>query len=264
MRGMEMPMTASAVRAPATWLLLAEGRALVEFGAMVASLPWLRTLPKGDGHAVMVLPGLVASDTSTEALRRFLIDRGYDARPWGQGRNLGLRPGLLDGMLGRVQEIYSDSGGKVSLVGWSLGGIFARELAKLAPEQVRQVISLGSPFAGSPRASHAWRVYEYAAGHSVDEPPIKTDLAAPPPVPTTSIYSRSDGVVAWQCCINPDLPHTDNIEVEGSHCGLGHNPVVLAAIADRLAQAERDWQKFDRSSLARRFVYRDPERAGCR
>jgi pimeloyl-ACP methyl ester carboxylesterase len=254
-------LDAATARAPSALLLLSEGRSLIEFGASLALLPWLRSSPMGDGHSVLVLPGLAASDLSTEPLRRFLVDRGYDARAWAQGRNLGLRDGLIERLRERLRSLHAESGRTVSLVGWSLGGIFARELAKLEPELVRLVISLGSPFAGNPRASHAWRFYEFAAGHKVDAPPIHTDLAAPPPVPTTSIYSRSDGVVAWECCRNTAGREVENIEVDGSHTGLGHHPAVLHAIADRLAQPEGAWRPFDRHSGRRALLFRDPDRS---
>ena len=250
---------ADRVGPPSRRLLMMEGRALFELGAFWASLPWLRSLPKGDGHPVLALPGLAASDISTRPMRGFLKDRGYRAYGWDQGRNLGLRPGLLDGMLDRLDAVADRHGVTVSLVGWSLGGVFARELAKLRPELVRQVVSMGSPFTGNRRASHAWQFYELAAGHKVDRPPLKTTLDEPPPVPTTSIYSRSDGIVAWQCCHQTGHAHVENVEVEGSHCGLGHNPMVLYVLADRLSQPEGDWQPLDRGGL-RSVFFRDPAR----
>jgi pimeloyl-ACP methyl ester carboxylesterase len=149
---------------------------------------------------------------------------------------------------------------KVSLVGWSLGGIMARELAKRYPKLVRQVITLGSPFAGNPRANYAWRIYQGVTGQEIDPEKMRDvfgDLAAPPPgIPATAIYSRTDGVVAWQTCVERPSRLTDNIEVYASHCGLGVNPSVHFAIADRLALPEREWQPFDRNAATwRRFVY---------
>ena len=113
---------------------------------------------------------------------------------------------------------------KVSLVGWSLGGLYARELAKLAPKDVRLVITLGTPFTGHPKATNAWRLYELVAGHKIGAPEIHEPLRAPPPVPTTSIYSRTDGIVAWQCCVEKEGPRAENIEVEASHFGHGIEP----------------------------------------
>lgn len=252
-------MEAGAVKPPRLLYLLTEGRAFLELAGMAMATPLLRRLPKGDGHPVMCLPGLAAPDGTTRPLRAFLKGRGYRAHGWGQGTNLGLRPGVFERMLDRLEWIHAHDKRKVSLIGWSLGGIFARELAKLRPDLVRQVISLGSPFAGHPRSTHAWRVYEFTSGHKTEHPPIRTKLAEPPPVPTTSIYSRTDGVVAWQGCLNPAHPRAENVEVEGAHCGLGHNPLALAVIADRLAQPDGLWKPWERTGV-RRMLYRDPGR----
>ena len=117
----------------------------------------------------LVLPGLVASDTSTRPLRDFLNNRGYAAHGWRQGRNFGLRDGVREDMVDLVEELNDSHGRKVSLVGWSLGGLYARQLAKTMPDRVRSVITLGSPFASSPKATNAWRVYEMASGRRADE-----------------------------------------------------------------------------------------------
>jgi pimeloyl-ACP methyl ester carboxylesterase len=146
-----------------------EGRALNEFGAFLGALPLLSLAPRGDGHPVLVLPGLIASDVSTRPLRAFLRNRGYAASGWRQGRNLGLRPGVQHAMIDLLEEMNDIHGRKVSLVGWSLGGLYARQLAKMMPERVRSVITLGSPFAGPPRSTNAWRVYELASGRSAEE-----------------------------------------------------------------------------------------------
>jgi pimeloyl-ACP methyl ester carboxylesterase len=241
------------MKAPHPLLLMAEGRAFAELAAFYAATPWLSTLPKGDGHPVLVLPGFMANDPTTAPLRRFLIGRGYQAFGWGMGRNLGLRPGVLDGMLARFDELSARYGQKISLIGWSLGGVFVRELAKIRSSKVRQVITLGSPFAGHPRATNAWRVYQWVARHDIDQHPWREHLATPPPVPTTSIYSKTDGVVSWQCSLNKPGDFVENIEVPGSHCGLGHNPLAVYAIADRLAQPEGAWAPFERAGLRRAF-----------
>jgi len=258
-----MTAAAEALRPPSRTLLLLEGRAVQELGAFWLLRPWLAAAPRGDGHPVLVLPGLLASDLSTQPLRSFLKSHGYAAHGWKQGRNLGLRSGVERSMLERVEELYDRHGGrKISLVGWSLGGIYARQLAKRVPDKVRQVISLGSPFTGSPKATNAWRVYEMASGQKVDsrDNQMFGPLAAPPPVPTTSIFSRSDGICAWQTCVNDEGAEVENIEVIGSHCGLGHHPAAVYAIADRLAQPDGAWKKFDRSGW-RAAVYPDWKRA---
>jgi pimeloyl-ACP methyl ester carboxylesterase len=162
-------------------------------------------------------------------------------------------------MQDRWAELHARYQRKVSLIGWSLGGVFAREMARRTPEQVRSVITLGSPFAGEPRASNAWQLYEAVSERRADDWPERERMKSPPPVPATAIFSRTDGIVAWQGCLERRSPTSENIEVDGSHCGLGHNPVVLYAIADRLAQPEGQWKPFNRSGL-RRFVYLDPYR----
>ncbi len=244
---------------PSRQLLLLEARAIWEMGAFFTTWPLLRLGPRGDGHPVLVLPGMAASDTSTRPLRAFLKERGYAAHGWKLGPNHGPRPGVEQRMHDRLTELAERYGQKVSLIGWSLGGIFARELARHAPAQVRGVISLGSPFAGSPRASNAWKLYERLSEGSVIDDARQERMRQPLAVPATAIYSRSDGIVAWQGCLEQDGPLAENIEVEGSHCGLGHNPLVLHAIADRLAQPEGEWRRFERSGI-KGLIYPDPRR----
>jgi len=241
--------------------MLLEGRAIHELGAFIGALPLLSLAPRGDGHPVLVLPGLVTSDTSTQPLRTFLNSKGYAVNGWGQGRNYGLRPGVEEAMIDLLKRSSDKYARKVSLVGWSLGGIFARQLAKLMPDRVRQVITLGSPFAGNPRSTNAWRVYEWASGQSAEEidPHFGEALHEPPPVPTTAIFSRTDGVCAWQGCMEKDSAQTESIEVESSHCGMGHNPAAVYAVADRLAQPEGKWQRFNRAGW-RSLIYPDPRR----
>lgn len=245
---------------PSRELLLLEARAFAELAAFFWMLPLLRLAPAGDGHPVLVLPGLAASDVSTRPLRAFLADRGYRAHGWKLDRNLGPRPGVEAGMQARLAELHARYGRKVSVIGWSLGGVYARELARRTPDQVRSVITLGSPFAGEPRASNAWQLYELASGRRADDWPERERMKEPPPVPATAIYSRSDGIVAWQGCLEREGPSSENIEVDGSHGGLGHNPAVVYAIADRLAQPEGRWQPFERRGL-RSLFYPDPRRA---
>ena len=147
---------------------------------------------------------------------------------------------------------HDATGQKISLVGWSLGGVMARLLARKAPDAVRQVITLGSPFAGSPRTTNVWKLYELMSGTKVDDAQTRAqlaDVAAPPSVPCTAIFSKADGVVAWQSCREVKSPIAENIEVRGSHLGLGVNPSVLYAVADRLAQPADRWQPFKRSGL---------------
>jgi pimeloyl-ACP methyl ester carboxylesterase len=246
--------------APGLVRLALEWRAGWEYGATLAAGPLLRLAPKGDGHPVLVFPGLIAGDLTTAPLRHFLKGRGYAAYPWEMGRNLGPRGGLLERCLERLKALRREHGRKVSLVGWSLGGVYARELAKAAPRDVRQVITLGTPFTGHPKATNAWRLYEWVTGHRIGTPDLHGPLRTPPPLPTTSIFSRSDGVVAWQCSVEKEGPQAENIEIESSHAGMGLNAFALYAIADRLAQPEGAWRPFDRSIGWRSLAYRDPRR----
>ena len=244
---------------PSRLLLALEVRGIWELQAFFAAYPLLRRAPRGDGHPVLVLPGLAASDVSTRPLRTYLRAQGYAAHGWKQGPNHGPRPGVETGMDARLAELAGRYQRKISLIGWSLGGVFARELARRTPALVRQVITLGSPFANEPKASNAWRLYEALSGRQVGDWPGREAMKRPPPVPSTAIYTRTDGIVAWQGCLEQESAMTQNIEVEGSHSGLGHNPVVLYAIADRLALPEGKWRPFDRSGI-RSFLYPDPQR----
>ena len=244
--------------APGLLLQLLEVRALWEHYAALALRPAWGMAPKGDGHPVLVLPGLAASDASTALLRRFLRSRGYAAFGWGQGRNLGMREGVVERAHDKLRELYVESGRTVSLIGWSLGGIYARELAKHSPEMVRLCISMGTPFTGHPRETNAWRLYEFASGHKIDWHDFHGPLRAAPPVPTTSIWSPTDGVVAWRCSVETRRILAENIVVDASHLGLGAHPATLYAIADRLAQPEGEWEPFHRDGW-RRLVYCDPK-----
>ena len=236
----------SSIQPPSRLLQFLELRAGWELAVGVAALPWLRLAPPGDGHPVLVLPGLVASDASTRLLRDFLGRRGYDVHGWGLGRNYGPRPGVEDAMLAKIDQLHARSGRTVSLVGQSLGGAYARLLAAQRPDAVRSVITLGSPVTGHPRSSNAWRVYEFTSGKSAVDPRRWQQITSRPRVPTTSIYSRTDGVVAWQSSLEPASATTESIEVVSSHIGMAVHPAVLFAVAERLAQREGAWKPFER------------------
>ena len=244
------------MRAPGALLLALEGRAPWEFAASVAAAPWLRRLPRGDGHRVLVMPGLAANDLSTLPMRAFLKDRGYQPAPWELGLNLGPRVGVLDAIRARLRALHAIDGRPVSLLGWSLGGVYAREIAKELPDLVRCVITLGSPFSGPPQATNAWWLFERVSGHPQPDAETLAAMRLAPPVPTTSIYSRTDGIVAWQCSQNPPGPLAENIEVHASHIGLGLNPLAMVAIADRLAQEPAHWKPFDASAGLRRHFFK--------
>ncbi|MBL8519905.1 MAG: alpha/beta hydrolase [Betaproteobacteria bacterium] len=247
------------LRAPGALLLALESRAPLELTASIATWPLLRNAPAGDGHAVIVFPGLAAGDLSTVPLRNFLASLGYETYGWDLGLNFGPREGVLAKSMERVQAIAKDTGRKVSLIGWSLGGIYAREFAKSLSGSVRSVITLGTPFAGDPKATHAWRLYEFASGLKLDDHDMLEQLKLAPPVPTTSIFSRSDGVVSWPLSLQQEGKRAENIEVVASHIGMGVNPATWYAVADRLAQPEGEWSRFHREGW-RQWFYRDPKR----
>ncbi|MBC7601943.1 MAG: alpha/beta hydrolase [Ramlibacter sp.] len=203
---------------------------------------FLSTRPRriGDGHPVLVLPGLGGGDWSTVWLRRSLNRAGFATSGWGLGLNRGPE-GDFDEWLARldakVQALHDRDGRKVSIIGWSLGGIYARELAKRVPHLVRQVVTLGSPFAGikSSNAQTAFKLLNRGRAQPMTAE-LEQRLRTDPPVPATAIYSRTDGVVAWQSCMLNESAHAQNIEVSGSsHCGMGAHPQVLRAVVDRLA-----------------------------
>ncbi len=232
-----------------------ESRALFELGATLAASPLLRMLGRGDDHPVFVLPGFMADDPSTMPLRWVLRSQGYWTHGWGLGRNLGPTPKVIDGMLERLSMLHERHGRPVSLIGWSLGGIYARRLARAVPESVRQVITLGSPFRMSEDSrSNASALFQRLKPlHSPDIPEFIPEQDRPAlTMPATSIYTRTDGVVRWWQCLESPGPKRENIEVKGSHSGLGFNAAAIYAISDRLAQPVDDWRPFSPPPLSRR------------
>ncbi len=229
---------------PSPFLTALEGRAWFELASVLPALPVLDRTPAGDGHPVLVLPGWMADDVSTRTLRWFLRRRGYQAHGWRLGRNRGPEPAIVQGLAERLHALRGRHGRRLSLVGWSLGGIYARQLARRFPDDVRLVITLASPFA-DPQATAVARLYRALRGRPPRGPGRVPDgLSDPLPMPATSIYSRSDGVVAWRSCLLASGPRSENVEVWSSHCGMGHHPAALLVIADRLAQPEGAWQPF--------------------
>ena len=250
------------LRPPGLGLLLAEMRGIFEFNASLMMSPLLLRAPRGDGHPVLALPGFLASDLSMSPMRRYLAELGYDAHAWQMGRNLGGLSRVRAALRQRLAEIHESTGRKVSIVGWSLGGVYARDLALHAPHMVRYVVTLGSPFANDVRATNATRLYEALSGETIDnDPELLQALSGDLPVPTTSIYSRADGVVNWRTCLLRPSATAENLEVYlASHVGLGVNPAALWAVADRLAQREGQFVQFGRSGPFA-IAYAPPERA---
>ncbi|MEL6726990.1 MAG: alpha/beta hydrolase [Pseudomonadota bacterium] len=253
--------TATMAKPPHPFWTLTEGRAIFELGAFGLLRNQMKNLPKGDGHPVLVLPGFMASDRSTRPMRRLFDDLGYKSYAWGLGRNVRFNEKREQEMSDLVERIYEENGEKLSIVGWSLGGVFARELAKMHPDIIRFVISLGSPITNSRRHAAPSRLFEAINGKET-QPEAEgryRDLEAAPPVPTTSILTKTDGIVSWRGSVQCPSKgaDTENIVVPASHVGLGVNPLVMVAVADRLAQPADDWVPFDRSGW-REYVYKDP------
>jgi len=195
----------------------------------------------GDGRAVIVLPGLFTTDNRTAMLRRVLRTAGYRTYGWGQGRAMPVRADSLDRFDARVTEVMQREGGAkseaVTLIGWSLGGIIARAYATNHPGKVRQVITLGSPFSGSPRANRAWAIYELIADHKVDAPPIAHERSGKPPVTTVAIWSARDGIVSVASARGTDAERDHEIEVACGHFAMTSAPDALEAVLRSLAEA---------------------------
>ncbi len=210
----------------------------------VATLPSLlvtgRSLPKGRGQTVLVLPGFLTGDASTLALRTFLRRLGYRAVGWGLGRNMGRVNLLVPRVEARIDALYRESGQPIVLLGWSLGGVVAREATKLAPERIEQIITMGTPVVGGPKYTVAADSYR-RRGLDLDqlERSIEEKNTAPIPARITAIYSRVDGVVAWRACIDPNPANTvEHVEVNVGHAELGLSPRVFKIIAERLGAGD--------------------------
>ena len=239
-------------------LVFAEGpRVISEIALLMAAAPFLSQAPRGDGHPVLALPGFGGGDRSTTVLRLFLAGLGYQTQPWNLGTNRGpAMPDLQVDLARRLDEVFIGGGErKVSLIGWSLGGVYARLLAHRFPHKVRQVITLGSPFAGSPRSTTVYPLVRSQSSVPFEQRPtnqLRLLAGEPlPGIPSTAVFSKTDGIVPWQIATQPPTHLAENIEVYSSHLGLGVNPAVLYAAADRLANPEGKWRSFERRGWKR-------------
>jgi pimeloyl-ACP methyl ester carboxylesterase len=231
---------------PPRWLMAAEVPRL--FGT-IAALPFnavrLAAAPIGDGSPIMVIPGCGATDLSTAVLRRYLSWLGYSVHGWGLGRNLGAKTvgQYNELLLDRVDRLNDATQRKLKIIGWSMGGIIARMIARQRQEEIEQLVLLGAPFTGNPRANRGWEYYERISGQSLSHPAAKAQIAEsklPSPVRSTSIYSKSDGIVAWRCCIEPASPNSRNIAVSSAHCAFAFHSLVLRIVADILAENQHE------------------------
>ena len=240
--------TAISIQKPPLALLGAEPlRAALEYFSH--KLARGKTSSPGDGHPVVLFPGLGADGKSLRPLRNHCNDLGYRAMDWGRGYNTGPQGDVdawLAGLATDIDGLIGSSGESATFIGWSLGGMYARELAKLLAGRVRQVITIGTPFNADADHTNVGWIYRLLSGSANRiDPALSRRLRTAPPVPTTSIYSRSDGVVAWQTCRH-DKPgrQVQDVEIKGSHLGMGWNSSVLNIVADRLAQKPRHWRPY--------------------
>ncbi len=259
-------MARAPYRTAQPWLSLTEApRAGLDLASLFAAAPFLSLSPRGDSHPVMVLPGFMADDDSTWLLRQFLSRLGYVVFPWGQDRNMGASAmGGYEPLVQEVLRIYRQHQKKVTLVGWSLGGVHALAVAHRAEYAIRSVITLGSPL-NPPRADGSdmtsiGRALQ-SAGQSINARPVPMPeqwrnlaLKLSAELPVTSVFSRSDGVVPWQRSALEVAPRRENIRVVSSHIGLGFNASVYFALADRLAQAEGKFRAFNAGGM-RSLIY---------
>jgi pimeloyl-ACP methyl ester carboxylesterase len=235
---------------PSTLLFASEAvRATAELAGFAAAVPMLRRLPKGDGRPVFVLPGFTASDASTQPMRWLLRTLGYNPFGWNQGVNLGPTPKVIDGMFKRFETIRRQTGQPVTLIGWSLGGLYARAIVERCSDDVRHVITMGSPFRlAIGEQTNAGTLFQMLNSRTRDDnvSALRSDgYRGAPVVPSTSIFTKFDGVVPWRSCLDEPGPISENLEVRGSHTGLGHNPAALLAVCDRLRLEPDEFAPFD-------------------
>jgi len=252
-------MRTDEIKPPSRRLLLLEPRGLMDIPALLAAAPFLLTAPRGRKHGVIVLPGFGADDGSTIPIRRYLSLLGYDVHGWKRGRNVRRAGADLPAVIEQIKALEAKHHLPVSLIGWSRGGIMAREIARQIPDHVRLVITLGSPFA-DPTANNVGVIWTLLTGEEVPRNPARMkEIAQPIPVPATAIYTRADGVVAWRACLEQEGPQRENIEVRSTHIGLGFHAPALWAVADRLAQKWGTWKAFKPGRVVAPFF---PRRRG--
>lgn len=246
------------IKKPSWAFGLTEGiRAAVELGWYLPYRLFSKNNESGDGHPVLILPGFMASDFSTIPLRSFIHKLGYKVYGWGEGRNFA-HADYIEMLNQKLERIYQKHKEPITIIGWSLGGIYARQLAKHDPTIVRQIIVMGSPFKGVIRANNAFWMYELLKKSKIVsddlDQALLDDIPLPANVPTTAIFTKEDGVVPWELCLEEEDEWHQNIQVRGSHLGLGVNPLVLQIIADRLPLEKDHWKYFETSNIVEDFL----------
>ncbi len=221
---------------PTPWTMLGELGSGLAAARLVGAAPRLAAAPRGDGHLVVDIPGWKAPELTGAPLRAYLSRLGYDARGWGFGTNTGDPRRDVERLAKRVRELVEAKGEPASLVGWSLGGIIAREVARRHPDAVRRVITYGTPVTGGARHTSVARSSNVGADAHADRVSRRLDAESPIRVPLTVLFSRRDGVVSWQACIDRSTPSAEHVEVSSTHLGMGFDPDVWTVVADRLAR----------------------------
>lgn len=228
-------------------------RAIFEMLSLLPAHLFIKKAPRGDGHPVITLPGYNASDSSMNVLRRYLDIWGYDPHPWGLGTNLGIgndRVIYEQRFVESLERIVNHCGEPATLIGWSQGGVIARQAAKHRPDLVRHVLTMGSPISDTPEATTIWRIYERMSPQEITPELMEVLRQITTPVEgvrCTCIYSQNDGIVSPYIAQDWVSPVAENIRLYSSHFGMAVNPVVLFVIADRLAQSEDNWRPFERN-----------------
>ncbi len=240
--------------------LLSESSVLLEAGALLLlRRQLLRHIPRGDGHPVILIPGFTATDRSMGLLRRFLVDAGYNARGWGQGRNRGVNEDTLLSLENYLQALCDEFQQPVSVIGWSGGGMYARALAHRQAGSIRQVITMGSPFKLTEETLHylpegITRLHDRLSPNDDTASSLGAEAwLQSPPVPSTSLYSERDGLAPWPFCLDESDRLSQNLQVPGSHAGMPASPFTFYVIADRLAQPAGQWRPFALQGLRQRF-----------
>lgn len=225
-------------------------RSFCEAGAYFGAGPFLSQAPKGDGHAIMVIPGLGVNDLTTKLMRLFFERCGYKVFGWEQGINSRYDEDVILELERRISDLFSRYG-KVSVIGQCFGGLYALKLAHAHPDMVRSVITLGTSTSDPLNADRVRWLYKLLNGqdqlNELDDnmSELSSDFPGAIPLPTTSIYSKTDGVIGWKRSVFDEIDQSESIPIVTSQLGMGLNPLVLWVVADRLAQPEDDWKPFN-------------------